>query len=98
GRAPAVIEVRVADRHGRPMITIRDNGVGFDMAYAGQLFAPFQRLHRREEFEGSGVGLATVQRIVRKHGGDISAEAAPDRGAAFSFPLAPEARAVESSE
>ena len=86
-RAPARIEVGTEMIDGESVLYVRDNGVGFDMAYAGKLFGAFQRLHTAKEFDGTGVGLATVQRIVHRHGGRIWANAAPDNGAVFRFTL-----------
>jgi PAS domain S-box-containing protein len=86
-RPQARIEFGVADHEGKQAYFVGDNGAGFDMAYAGKLFGAFQRMHSATEFEGTGIGLATVQRIIQRLGGQVWARAAPDHGATFYFAL-----------
>lgn len=87
GKAPAEIRVYAGQCGQAWGYCIADNGAGFDMAHAERLFKPFQRLHRQDEFPGIGIGLATVQRIIHRHGGDLTAQAEPGKGALFCFTL-----------
>ena len=87
GRELAVIEVWAKERPGEWVVSVRDNGAGFNPEHAQKLFGVFQRLHSEAEFEGTGIGLATVRRVVARHGGQVSAQGQQDKGATFSFTL-----------
>jgi signal transduction histidine kinase len=97
-REVAIIEIGHVQEQNEPVIFIRDNGAGFDEKYANKLFSVFQRLHRAEEFEGTGVGLSTVQRVIRKHGGEIWAKGEVNKGATFFFSLPGRIRCISPNQ
>jgi signal transduction histidine kinase len=97
-RKPAIIEVDCQCNDGLTIYSVRDNGVGFNMDHADKLFGAFQRLHSASEFEGSGVGLSIVQRIIERHGGRIWVESEPGKGTAFHFTLAASSRKTRRAD